>query len=121
MREPRGWTPLVVKKSKAGKPGMSALDFLMAWYRTQCNGTWEHAYGVTIETLDNPGWMVMIDLTGTALEDGTMQAVSFQRSDTDWLSCKVEHKRFRGAGDSQKLPVILQTFQEWATKASQVK
>ena len=47
---------------------MSTLARLEAWYLRQCNGDWEHLYGVTIETLDNPGWSVTIDLTGTKLE-----------------------------------------------------
>jgi len=36
-------------------------------YRGQCDGDWEHSYGVKIETLDNPGWLVTIDLTDTTL------------------------------------------------------
>ena len=100
---------------------MSPIDFLMAWYRSQCNGTWEHAYGVTIETLDNPGWMVTIDLTDTALQNAPMQAISQERSETDWMSCKVDHGRFRAAGDAHKLPALLQAFQDWAMAASKVK
>lgn len=32
------------------------LGRLERWYAAQCNGDWEHTYGITIETLDNPGW-----------------------------------------------------------------
>jgi hypothetical protein len=31
------------------------LPWLQGWYATQCDGDWEHEYGVSIETLDNPG------------------------------------------------------------------
>jgi immunity protein 53 of polymorphic toxin system len=34
------------------------------WYQAHCNGDWEHHAGVTIDTLDNPGWSVRIHLTG---------------------------------------------------------
>ena len=30
------------------------LAWLQAWYATQCDGDWEHANGVSIESLDNP-------------------------------------------------------------------
>jgi hypothetical protein len=47
---------------------MSSLDFLQRWYAEQCDGKWEHSYGVRIETLDNPGWQITVDLNGTGLE-----------------------------------------------------
>ena len=97
---------------------MNPLEFLLSWYRAQCNGTWEHAYGVTIETLSSPGWMVTIDLMETALQDKSMPAIRVQRSETDWLLCEVDHNRFRGQGDSQKLAAILQAFQIWVTRGS---
>ncbi|WP_239135544.1 Imm53 family immunity protein, partial [Actinoplanes derwentensis] len=28
-----------------------ALTWLQGWYATQCDGDWEHEYGVSIETL----------------------------------------------------------------------
>ena len=91
-----------------------ALQFLQSWYQRQCNGYWEHAYGVTIETLDSPGWMVRIDLADTPLEKESMNPVRRERSEKDWIVCEVAHGRFQGQGDSQKLLEILQVFQAWA-------
>lgn len=92
----------------------SALAFLQEWYRSQCNGYWEHANGVTIETLDTPGWMVTIDLTETTLEGRSMPPVRQERSAKDWLACTVERNKFRGQGDSSKLSEILEVFRMWA-------
>ena len=47
---------------------MSALSRLEAWYMRQCNDDWEHQYGVKIDTLDNPGWSVTVDLIDTNLD-----------------------------------------------------
>ena len=44
------------------------LGWLERWYQAQCDGDWEHHSGVTIETLDNPGWLVKIDLRGVEPE-----------------------------------------------------
>jgi hypothetical protein len=49
-----------------------ALTRLQEWYGEQCDGDWEHQSGICIETLDNPGWFVRIDLAGTALADRTL-------------------------------------------------
>lgn len=94
---------------------METLQFLQNWYQKQCNGYWEHAFGVTIETLDTPGWMVTVDLAETRWADAEMQSVRRERSPKDWIICEVMQRQFRGQGDPQKLPEILRVFQEWAS------
>lgn len=44
------------------------LQWIQEWYKSNCDGYWEHMYGVKIDTLDNPGWIVHIDLIDTPLE-----------------------------------------------------
>jgi Immunity protein 53 len=100
---------------------MDAIEFLQAWYHAQTNGEWEHARGVTIETLDNPGWRVTIDLLDTPLAGIAMAPIRLEKSPLDWLVCEVERDQFRGNGDPQKLLVILQAFQSWAEEAVKVK
>ena len=46
----------------------AALSSLQRWYSSQCDGDWEHQLGVEITTLDNPGWLVRIELRHTPLE-----------------------------------------------------
>lgn len=94
---------------------MTPIEFLQNWYRGRANGTWEHGHGVTIETLDSPGWMVTIDLTDTPLEGRAMAAVRQERSAQDWMTCEVVNNRFSGQGDADKLFSILRAFQEWAS------
>jgi hypothetical protein len=100
---------------------MAPLEFLESWYLSQTNGEWEHNRGVTIETLDSPGWMVTVDLHETPLENRPMAPIRLDRSPRDWLACGVERKQFRGQGDPQKLHAILEIFQNWAAAASKVK
>src|SRR5690554_5076234 len=45
----------------------STLKRLQNWYKLNCNGDWEHSYGMKISNLDNPGWNIKIDLHDTAL------------------------------------------------------
>jgi hypothetical protein len=53
---------------------MDLLEWLQGWYRSQCNGDWEHCYELVIETLDNPGWSISIPLEGTSVCSATMTA-----------------------------------------------
>jgi hypothetical protein len=93
--------------------GDSTLDWLQEWYERHCNGDWEHQYGVSIDTIDNPGWMVKIDLTGTALEVRTLERVRLEESETDWLHYWVEEDRFEAAGGPTNLTTMLLAFRNW--------
>ncbi len=50
-----------------------------------------------------------------------MQEFAAHRSAKDWIVCKVDHNRFKGEGDPQKLAMILQIFQNWVLNAATVK
>ena len=100
---------------------MTPLEFLQSWYLKQANGQWEHAFGVTIETLDNPGCMVTIDLSEIPLQDRSMPVLRQERSPRDWWVCRVERNQFCGQGDAQKLGAILEVFQNWASADSKVE
>ena len=54
---------------------------LEKWYRQQCNGDWEHSWGIKIDTLDNPGWTIEINLNETIAEGRTLQRVRIERTE----------------------------------------
>ncbi len=93
---------------------MDELRRLQAWYDAQCDGDWEHEFGVRIETLDNPGWSVRIPLKRTELEDVPFAEVNDTTPERDWLFCRVEEAEWRGAGGPLMLPAILRRFLDWA-------
>ncbi len=92
---------------------MSTIKWLEEWYKSQCVNDWQHFYGVKIETLDNPGWSVTIDLADTALEDKTFEEYEVTNSDDDWIHCRVKAEHFEGFGDPSKLKEIILKFMEW--------
>jgi Immunity protein 53 len=92
---------------------MNVLAEIQNWYHSQCNGYWEHEYGIKIDTLDNPGWHITVDLAGTNLETKEFQQIEIDKSNDDWFVCRVIDKKFDGHGDPQKLEKILQFFLEW--------
>jgi hypothetical protein len=92
----------------------SALADLQAWYRAQCDGNWEEDCGVTILSLDNPGWSVTIDLDGTRLEDRAFVSVEEETSQADWIHCHVKDKRFFAACGPSNLARAIAIFIDWA-------
>ena len=95
---------------------MDLLNWLNEWYKSNCNGDWEHCYGIKIETLDNPGWWISIDLEDTELEDQCFENIIIRKTEDDWMVCRVEDNVFEGSGDPSKLTNMLEVFKQWAEK-----
>lgn len=92
----------------------TVLADLQAWYVAQCDGEWEHCYGMTIGTMDNPGWSVTIELTETLLEGKEFAPVKTEEVEGRWADCRVKDKKFVGYGGPQQLEQLLTIFLDWA-------
>jgi hypothetical protein len=88
---------------------MSILEELQEWFKLNCNGDWEHEYGINISTLDNPGWSLKIDLKDTALENFTY-SLEIKNGENDWMDIKVVNNEFIGYGDPTKLEKLVECF-----------
>jgi hypothetical protein len=86
------------------------LSWLQRWYASQVNGEWEHVYGVSISTLDNPGWRLKIDLKDTELERGRFERVELERTEDDWVRCWIKGDLFEGACGPKNLVELLSHF-----------
>lgn len=93
---------------------MEIVSWLQNWYNSNCDGSWEHMYGVSIDTLDNPGWKVEINLQYTCLENKAFQNVFIDNGDEDWLKCIVQNSVFQGFAAPKRLIDILNIFREWS-------
>ena len=89
------------------------LDWLERWYLSQCDGDWEHQHGIRIETTDNPGWSVQIDLEETELAKLKSIDLEASRSRNDWIWCRIDNGTFKGAGGPRNLSEVLSAFCKW--------
>lgn len=92
---------------------MDLLQWLQDWFSSVADGGWEHTYCIKIDTLDNPGWGVQIDVYGTPMEGKEFQRIAKFFDDDHWMVCEVEKGKFIGGGDPSKLIEILRVFKEW--------
>lgn len=94
---------------------VSALKKLSDWYLAQCDGLWEHRWGLSITTIDNPGFALEINLEGTPLAD-----VEFERVDVDydtddhWYTCWKEASTFNAAGSPSRIEDMIEHFLAWS-------
>jgi hypothetical protein len=96
-------------------PNVDLLKQLQEWYASRSNGDWEHTYGISISTLDNPGWSFKVDLVDTYLFDRTFDEVHVEGTDkNDWYVCKVRNHVFEAASGPDRLCDVIALFLEWA-------
>lgn len=100
-----------------------SLPWLMDWYLRQCDGEWEHVFGVRIETLDNPGWRLSIALRETSLhgrpfariEHGTLarDLEEWQQAGSWWIA-EVNGDIFEANCGPLDLHTVIALFRRWA-------
>jgi elongation factor P hydroxylase len=91
------------------------LNWLQAWYAAQCNGEWEHSWGIKIDNIDNPGWIVTIDLRETELFEKAFEKLNIKRSELDWIMCFVKEAKFEIRCGPKNLTDALEIFRKFAT------
>ncbi|QSF46318.1 immunity 53 family protein [Paenibacillus tianjinensis] len=97
---------------------MNLLKWLESWYLSQCDGNWEHSYGLIISTLDNPGWSVLINLFETDFENKQFESLILERTEDDWIHCSVKDGLFEGFGGPTNLEEIICIFKDWVEELS---
>ncbi len=96
---------------------MNVLCQLQQWYALHCDGDWEHCYGIRLETLDNPGWHLTVDLHETLLEYVPFSGISWGDSENakePWLHCRKDGPQFVGMCSTLELEKMISAFLEWA-------
>jgi hypothetical protein len=108
-------------------PEPDGVTWLMNWYLAQCDEDWEHQHGISIDTLDNPGWSLTVDLEQTSLKGkrfepifenvAESQAPQGLNGDVRWLVAEVEGTKFKAYGGPRDLPRLIEAFRSFATEA----
>lgn len=96
---------------------LDILNWLQKWREKNCDGDWEHMFGVSIQTIQIPGWKIKIDLEETELADKNLASNSIQKTKYDWLEYKIARKNyqeFQGTCSPKNLREILEIFITWA-------
>ena len=109
--------PQPLLRSAYSEHPRGALAELQHWYAAQTDADWEHSYGICIETLDNPGWHVEIDLVDTELAEHAFTEINDSEPEHDWMICRVQEGKFIASGGPLMLERLISTFLQWARTA----
>jgi hypothetical protein len=89
------------------------LDWLVGWYTKECRSDDKKSVGILIETFDNPGWGLTVDLENTTLNQKAFNEIDIKRTENDWIQCGIKDNKFDGAGGPLNLIDVLTIFREW--------
>ncbi|MDB5213991.1 MAG: hypothetical protein JWO86_1918 [Myxococcaceae bacterium] len=93
-------------------PNFRPIEWLQAWYRSHCDGDWEHDRRIRIGTLDNPGWSLYVNLEGTSKAESVVPRRLIERSENDWVSVVVKDGHFEAHGGPENLSEMIRLFAE---------
>lgn len=93
-------------------PDQNTFEWICEWFSSNCNRDWEHDFGLTIETIDNPGWSITIDTAETSTILPDKQWILIEVNELDWYGYKISNGRFEASGDPKKLQLLLNLFRK---------
>ena len=93
------------------------LTWLAEFFHFLCDGEWEHDDGITLRTLDNPGWMLLVALSGTSLADKNLKEIDIRRSETDWIVLRKNQHIVEGFCGALNLTELVSIFRRWVMEA----
>jgi hypothetical protein len=89
------------------------LEWLQYWYKEHYSPEWERSFGISITTLDNPGWHLRINLKGTKFQGLSFQTLRNLSDQRNWHYCSLIDESFDAACGPKNLIEVIRIFQEW--------
>lgn len=86
------------------------IQWLQDWYSSHCDGEWEHENVIKIQSLDNPGWLLEIEVFNLLSKVAVKKWNLFELSEENWLGYDVENNKFTASGDPTKLEALIHIF-----------
>jgi hypothetical protein len=92
---------------------MNSIQRLQSWIYSYCNGARERRFGVKIESIGNPGWMIFIDLDETSMENIPFARFERDESKTRWCQAWRKDNKWEAACGPEMLSETIDLFFRW--------
>lgn len=89
------------------------FEWLQDWYISVSNNKINKNKRISINTLDNPGWMIHADLLNTKYEHNDFEVTLIERSKNDWIAYKIIDNVFMIYAGPQNLEEIISIFKDF--------
>lgn len=88
-------------------------EFIANWFKSQCNGDWEHYNQIKIGTTGNPGWYLEVDLEGTELYNVDIDPYTIGDIDDEGLGIRCKEGKFKAVGGPGSFSELLNLFRDF--------
>jgi len=93
---------------------------LASWYLSQCNGDWEHCFGMDVTTAGgDAGWSGEIEVEETELEEVPFEPVERDFGAAGRVHCSRVENKFVFTCGPTLLERAIEVFVEWAEANNQ--
>jgi hypothetical protein len=99
------------------KPCLHSFARYLAWYKSHCDGDWEHSFGIDIKSMDNPGFWITIDLAETECSEMSLEVTDngFEQQYSDsppsiWYKYWIEESKFICYCSTDAFEVVFDDF-----------
>ncbi|WP_308403849.1 Imm53 family immunity protein [Streptomyces sudanensis] len=92
--------------------------YIQSWYASNCDGEWEHEFGIRMVTTDNPGWHIRIDVAETDLEGVVLPRERRDLPGGGWMIAWSDGEVFQAACDPGSLGHVDALFEKAAENAA---
>lgn len=96
-------------------PEHDLLNWIQRWFASNCDGDWEHGYGIKINGLLGRGWDVSINLLDTIYQNKKFAFKREYKSEDDYYRVGTNQGKLIGNGGRKNLIDILSEFKDWIT------
>lgn len=91
------------------------FKWLQEWYISVLDNKTNSSTRIKIDTMDNPGWIMYIDLSNTEHEYCNVEKMSITRSKNDWIVLHITDNIFTIYSGPQNLEEIISIFKHFIT------
>jgi hypothetical protein len=100
----------------------------LSWYESNCDGYWEHSYGINIQSTDDPGFSITIDLKETECEGAPSRIIEhdfLKRYEENpvkrWYKIEVEQDKFVAYSSIASFDEVFRVFFELVAECRALK
>jgi len=88
----------------------------LVWLQQWLSQTPEINDRIYINTLDNPGWEIFINLKNSSLLEKIFNEIEIERTDDDWIHSRIRNSKLQMFGGPLNLKEMIRNFREWVSE-----
>jgi hypothetical protein len=96
------------------------INWLQNWVFQNCDGKWGKINRIFLRNIDNPGWLLTLQLANSRYENKHVPKMKIDRTENDWCHCFIDDEKFVDTGGPCNLNEMLNYFKDFVEDVKEV-